>query len=73
MHSSSSPWYGYVPWDNESDLLMTLFQLLSIGHSVTTSLNVSNGLGQHVGSLSTHKLELLQKVRGMSLSTANTT
>lgn len=52
---------------------MTLCQLLSIGHSVTTSLDVANGLGQHIGSLSTHKVEQWQKVRGTSSSTANAT
>lgn len=38
-------------------------QIFLIGHTVTTSLLASNGLGRHMASLSQHNLTHFQKVQ----------
>ena len=49
--------------DAARELLLTaVAQLLAIGQSITTSLQASNGLGEHIDSVSPDRLTRFQKV-----------
>ncbi|KAL8730062.1 MAG: hypothetical protein Q9181_004793 [Wetmoreana brouardii] len=53
--------YAVIRQLRADDATIMAAMLLSIGESITTSLQASNGLGKHIGSISPHKVAHFQK------------